>query len=258
VKQDTPAFDPVLQTLSGLADAQGGDDGPVPTAVPLHDTGTALLSSLAVLAAVYARGQDDEGQSVFLSLADTSMFLQFSEVVQYAGKPGNGRGGYDFRGPDPGHHYYECADGWVALAADGAGLSRLGAALGLAADSGLAKGLNSLTLAGALELCGRCGVPAGRVISSDAVLDDPFLVEQHFDHVVKDPEFGRVRVAHHYGDWGDVGRPAPVPPDRRRPRQRRDSHRSGRPRRAGGRAAPSHGVNRGSAQFTVTELTVLN
>jgi hypothetical protein len=59
-------------------------------------------------------------------------------------------------------------------------------------------------------LCGRCGVPAGRVISSDAVLDDPFLVEQHFDHVVKDPEFGRVRVVHHYGDWGTSGglRPA--------------------------------------------------
>ncbi|MBL7550276.1 CoA transferase [Frankia sp. AgB1.9] len=220
---DAPGFDPVFQALSGLADAQGGDDDPVLTPIPLNDTGTGVLGALSALAALHARGRDGTGDRLYLSLANTATFLQSPEFTDYAGRPPAPRGRADFPGPTAGHRYYQCADGWLAVAAvttsqvaellDVAGLpgdvQQLG---GLRGDDERAAAL-AATLANrpvrdtAGALTAR-GIPAVPVTLGDEHIEAPHLVANRFTHVVPDPRYGRFHIARGYGTWvHDAGRP---------------------------------------------------
>src|SRR5690606_34499320 len=134
---DAPGFDPVFQSLSGMAAAQGGDGEPVISAMPAHDTCTGVLGALGVLAALYARGEDGPGAHVAVSLAATSTYLQSGEFTDYAGGPVPLEGGTDFRAPAPAHRCLQCADGWIAVAATDTGrVAALHQALGLSGTPG--------------------------------------------------------------------------------------------------------------------------
>jgi crotonobetainyl-CoA:carnitine CoA-transferase CaiB-like acyl-CoA transferase len=141
---ELPGFDPVLQSLSGLAAAQGGTDLdsaekcvadlrgaaedagnlPVTTSAPVHDVATGVLGALGVLAALFeragaepggGRGQES-GQQVTVSLAASAGFLQLAEMTTFAGRPPAATGGLDYPGPSPTRRLYEAADGWLAVA----------------------------------------------------------------------------------------------------------------------------------------------
>jgi crotonobetainyl-CoA:carnitine CoA-transferase CaiB-like acyl-CoA transferase len=201
--RDTPAFDPVLQTLGGQAVAQGGDDGPIPTSTPVHDTATGLLGALGVLAALHARNVDGGGQNVRISLAETAVFLQCSELTEYPGRPARVRGGIDYRGPDAGHRYYRCRDGWIGLAArTPVQVDECRRVLSAATAAELPARFEALDVADALRQLAELDLPARRIVSDDEVLDDPFLLANRLDHVVADPHYGRIRVVRSYGDWG--------------------------------------------------------
>jgi len=145
-----PGFDPVLQSLSGLAAVQGGADQgitdprlvgepcvtaanpdpsdanpPVTTSAPVHDIATGVLGALGVLAALFERarsqaapdGRARAGQHVTASLAGSAGFLQLAEMTTYAGRPSAAVGAVDYPGPSPLRRLYRAADGWLAVAA---------------------------------------------------------------------------------------------------------------------------------------------
>jgi crotonobetainyl-CoA:carnitine CoA-transferase CaiB-like acyl-CoA transferase len=52
-----PAFDPVLQAMSGMMTAQGGDSDPGFYTIPVNDVAADVTTVLAVLLAIYHRGR---------------------------------------------------------------------------------------------------------------------------------------------------------------------------------------------------------
>jgi crotonobetainyl-CoA:carnitine CoA-transferase CaiB-like acyl-CoA transferase len=218
---DLPGFDPVMQALSGLATAQGGIGDPVPTTAPVHDVGTGSVAAFAILAALYARATTiGTGQRVTTSLAAVSTLLQSAELTTFAGRPPTSEGGADFPGPSAGHRYYRTSDGWLAVAATTP--SQLLDLLHVVGDPDWAA-LDDAELARRLgnalanrpviewvdELAAR-DVPACQVLERTGELDDPFLVDNVFSHVVREPVLGRLRVVRSYTDWLTADRPPPA------------------------------------------------
>ena len=176
-------FDPVLQAMSGMMTAQGGDSEPVFLTVPVNDVTAAAVSALGVCLALLHRSRGGGGQHVWTSLAAMSALLQTSDLVRYPGRPEPRRGGRDHRGPsgpesagpeagaDAGADgFFPTADGWVRvqsqtpaqevaarLGGAGAPLSRVLAGLETAAV------LAGLTSAGIPAV----GVPSPRDLAGD-------------------------------------------------------------------------------------------
>jgi len=95
---EVPGFDPILQVLSGLAVAQGGEGDPVTTTAPVHDVATGALTAFGVVATLVARIRRGCGQWVVTSLTATSTFLQSAELTGFDGRPLPLVGGIDFAG----------------------------------------------------------------------------------------------------------------------------------------------------------------
>jgi crotonobetainyl-CoA:carnitine CoA-transferase CaiB-like acyl-CoA transferase len=66
-----PAFDPVLQAMSGMMSAQGGDSDPGFFTIPVNDVAAAVTTVLAVCLGLYHRNQSGDGQRTWTSLVDT-------------------------------------------------------------------------------------------------------------------------------------------------------------------------------------------
>jgi crotonobetainyl-CoA:carnitine CoA-transferase CaiB-like acyl-CoA transferase len=184
-----PAFDPVLQAMSGMMTAQGGDGDPGFYTIPVNDVVAAVTAVLAVCLGLYHRGQSGEGQRTWTSLVASSLTMQSGELVRYEGRPPAQRGGRDFVGPSPAERFYQTADGWVRVQAPG--LAAVGEALGLARPhlndpDAVADALAVLPVAAALERLNGAGVPAAPARHTTEVARDPaiaavgLLEEHHF------------------------------------------------------------------------------
>ena len=116
-----PGVDMVIQGLSGMMSAQGGDAEPVANTIAIIDVTTAAMLALsAVLALLHReRGRSDghggQGQRAWASLVATATYLQTGEIVRYPGRPPAPAGGRDYVGADPFDRYYRASDGWVRL-----------------------------------------------------------------------------------------------------------------------------------------------
>jgi crotonobetainyl-CoA:carnitine CoA-transferase CaiB-like acyl-CoA transferase len=223
-------FDPLVQALSGLLSSQGGDDAPIVSTMPVHDIAGGTMAAFGALAALYAREYTGEGQVVETSLASVSVMLQSGEFVSYRGRPAPPIGGRDFAGPRAGHRLYRCRDGWICVAASTLdqmeGLLRV---LDLLESADGAPGPDFLVAGGtapvALEIAAKlallpvqqalgslsvAGVPATRVLTRAETLDDPWLENNRFFHVVEDPVFGPCQVVRSYAEWSRSGLSAPT------------------------------------------------
>lgn len=107
-----PAFDPLLQALGGIMDAQGGDADPVFLTVPVHDVATPMIAAFGAVSALYHRATTGQSQTVWTSLAHTTTAVQAAELVTYEGSPRPRRGGFDHKGV-PGAQFEETESGWV-------------------------------------------------------------------------------------------------------------------------------------------------
>jgi crotonobetainyl-CoA:carnitine CoA-transferase CaiB-like acyl-CoA transferase len=119
--RDKPGFDPILQAMSGMMSAQGGDSGPVFFTVAVNDIAGGVMGALAACLGLLHRLRTGEGQQIHSSLAAMSAFMQSGELLRCDGRPPAQVGGADFRGPSPLRRYYRTLDGWARADADPAG-----------------------------------------------------------------------------------------------------------------------------------------
>ena len=210
-----PGFDPLLQARSGMMAAQGGlldGHSPVFLTVALCDYGAALLSVFGISAALVARERTGEGQRVETNLTSSAMAMQMAEFVRYQGSPPPLEGGADYRGPTALCRAYEAQDGWMQLAIrDAAHWVPLTQALDrfdllhtytpLEAIEETGHGYLATTIATAfltrtvvewLDRCDRAGVPAGPVISAQALFSDPHIAANDLIVTHQHPVWGRV------------------------------------------------------------------
>jgi crotonobetainyl-CoA:carnitine CoA-transferase CaiB-like acyl-CoA transferase len=189
-----PGFDPILQGMSGMMAAQGGDSEPVFLTIAVNDVTGGAMSVLGTSLALYHRAVRQDGQRVWTSLDRLSAFMQSGELTRFDGRPPARSGGADFRGPGPLDRLYETRDGWVRLQARPAdrpalqGLGLLPPGAPAATDAGLADQLGD-----AFAACARddivsrltaAGIPAGPArripeLAGDPDAGDHGLLHQH-------------------------------------------------------------------------------
>jgi crotonobetainyl-CoA:carnitine CoA-transferase CaiB-like acyl-CoA transferase len=182
-----PAFDPVLQAMSGMMSAQGADSDPGFYTIPVNDVAAAVTSVLAICLGLYHRGQSGDGQRTWTSLVASSLTMQSGELVRYAGRPPAPVGGRDFAGPSPADRFYRTADGWLRVQAPS--LEAVAEALGLARDrcddpDAVAESLAATSSASALDRLREAGIPAAPARQPHEVAADPAvaacdLLEEH-------------------------------------------------------------------------------
>ncbi|MBV8715836.1 MAG: CoA transferase [Chloroflexi bacterium] len=112
-----PGFDPVLQAMSGMMQAQGGDSEPYLFTIPINDITAATVSVLGICLGLFHRERSGIGQRTWTSLLGCSAMMQSGELVRFAGRPPAVRGACDFTGPSPLDCFYRTSDGWLRLQA---------------------------------------------------------------------------------------------------------------------------------------------
>lgn len=114
------AYDQVVQALTGMMMANGGEDDP-PTKVgfPVIDIATGMLGALSVLAALHRRGRENVGSHIDTSLAQAAVQLMrpLASRVLSTERDGPRPGNRGFSG-SPGAATFRCRDGWLAVAAN--------------------------------------------------------------------------------------------------------------------------------------------
>jgi crotonobetainyl-CoA:carnitine CoA-transferase CaiB-like acyl-CoA transferase len=195
----TPGFDPVLQSMTGLAVAQGGAESPVASSAPVVDTSTGALAAVGTLCALLAAGHDGIGRHVRTSLAAAGVFVQSADMTEYAGRPEPPVGGQDFLGSDPARRFYATRDGWLAVAVSSdEEACRFGDAVG---DTDPEAVISEDNVIDWIDRLAAAGVPAARVMTGTAALHDADLLANGFSHVVPVEGLGRYRVIRGYSDW---------------------------------------------------------
>ncbi|QIW23814.1 CoA transferase [Sulfolobus sp. S-194] len=79
--KDLPAFDPIVQALSGLMDSTGYPDRPTRAGMALLDFVTAAYAVIAVLAALIYRDKTGKGQFIDMSMYDVSLTLSMQSLT---------------------------------------------------------------------------------------------------------------------------------------------------------------------------------
>ncbi len=210
-------YDPVLQAMSGMARAQGGEDDPVLTSVPSCDVAGASMAAFGSIVSLLARERHG-GQEVSTSLTGVVTIIQAADLVRFAGRPIPQVGGRDFAGPSPVDRFYPVADGWVRIRTGGSA-NDVAAALGcdISGDcpvDELTKVFGGHTRAEAVERLTAAGIAAVPV--------------RHVRETAVDPAFADDGIFRRYpvealGSWVTTGRHAifsgsPPPPTFAAPR----------------------------------------
>lgn len=210
-RADAPAYDDIIQGLSGLAALNGtaaGTDGPryVPTVMADKITGHILASSIGM--ALYHREKTGRGQALHVPMLETMLSFLLPEHLwgHSVGQPEHGIGYTrmlsEHRRP------FATADGHLCvIAVTDDQYARLLTAFGradLIADprfanvtaraehvdvvyGTIAAELRRRTTAEWLDLLATADVPHGRAATLEDLLDDPYLAETGFFHAVPEP-----------------------------------------------------------------------
>jgi crotonobetainyl-CoA:carnitine CoA-transferase CaiB-like acyl-CoA transferase len=181
-----PGFDPVLQAMSGMMSAQGGDSDPVLYTIPINDIAAATMSVLGICLGILHRERSGAGQRIWTSLLGCSAMMQSGELVRFAGRAPAVRGGCDFRGPSALDRFYQVKDGWIRLQAPDPGTLQaaglLDASVTCANSDGelamaIAGALGARTAAEAVDCLMAAGVPAAAARTPGDLPQDPRLRE---------------------------------------------------------------------------------
>jgi crotonobetainyl-CoA:carnitine CoA-transferase CaiB-like acyl-CoA transferase len=217
-----PGVDMVLQAMSGMMLAQGGDGEPVANTIALCDMTTAAISSLTICLALFHKARTGEGQRTWDALGATATYLQGGELVRFQGRPPAPVGGEDFLGREPYDRIYPVSDGWIRIQAGPGvdGQSAASRALGLdsAALASDAAGAIAEAVAGstgkdAVAAFNGAGLAAVRVRRVSEVIRDPRLLASEFLHTRRADDGSYITDPGRYAVFSRTGRYGPkVPP----------------------------------------------
>jgi len=235
--------DMVIQAMSGMMSAQGGDGDPVANTIAICDMTTAAMSSLIITLGLLHKARTGEGQRTWDALAATATYLQSGEITRFEGRAPSRTGGQDYLGDSPYDRIYAVADGWVRVQAgpgvdDAAAATAVVAALGVdaaalgggtaAPGSGSGSGTGAAGDAAAMAAIGAAlaplggqqaadrlnaaGLPAVRVRKVGEVIRDPQLLESEFLHVYPSDNGGFLCGPGQYAVFSRTGRYGPKKP----------------------------------------------
>jgi crotonobetainyl-CoA:carnitine CoA-transferase CaiB-like acyl-CoA transferase len=180
--RDEAGFDTVLQAMSGIMTAQGGDGEPVLLTLAVNDTAAAALTALGACVALFHRRRTGSGQRGSVSLAGASALMQCEELIRIDGRPAPQRGGADFRGPGACDRFYRTSDGWIRVQADSP--AAIAALAELAVPPSLESFFAARSSAEAEAQLVTAGVPATRARRSSELITDPALARWSVHHQI--------------------------------------------------------------------------
>ncbi len=200
--RDQPGMDIMAQARSGLMSITGTPGGePVKVGVPVCDLVCALYGALAAVAALYARGDDGEGQFIDVSLLEAGVSLAIWEAGSFFATgeiPQPSGSAHQSAAP---YQAFRSADGWLTIGATTPpNWEGLCVALGLQdlladeryADASLrhrhrealASTIESITSTRPtqhwLTVLGESGVPCAPIENFGQVFTDPHLLARNF------------------------------------------------------------------------------
>jgi len=113
---DKPAFDPLIQAMSGAMTAQGGKGNPpVYLRSAICDYAGAILGAWGVAMALYARAKTGKGQFLHGALINAAISIQAGEFIDYSGKREPAR--LEGSGRNALYRLYQAQDGWFFIGA---------------------------------------------------------------------------------------------------------------------------------------------
>src|SRR4051812_7710333 len=113
--RDQIGYDPIGQTMSGIAMVTGAEGmPPIRAGVPIIDRTTALHSAIGTLAALFERNVSGVGQTIDVCLADSGYSFTEIPVTAYHGAGIEPKRGKSESAPGG---MYPCADGWILISA---------------------------------------------------------------------------------------------------------------------------------------------
>ena len=215
-KQEHPAFDDLIQGVSGLAALNAGPDGApryVPSVVVDKLTGQMLASMIGM--ALFHRERTGQGQEVHVPMLETTLSFLLVEHMwgMVLNQPELGMG-YP-RMLTPHRRPYATKDGYISvIAVSGAHWGRLFEATGralliedprfatIAARSDnvdalyavLTEGMRERTTAEWLRILGALDIPCGPANALTDLLDDAYLRETEFFQHAQHPRDGDVTI----------------------------------------------------------------
>ena len=114
-----PGVDPLMQARSGIERVQGGyEHPPAFLLIAATDNTCAMLNAAGISLALYKRERTGSGLYFETSLLQAATLLQSDHLLSYPDRPPARVNDYDWTGPSPLRRLYQCADGWIFLAAD--------------------------------------------------------------------------------------------------------------------------------------------
>lgn len=210
-------FDLIAQGMSGLMSVtgEGPERPPVKVGVPVGDVTAGILAAMGVLAAYVHRLKTGRGQRVDTSLLEASMIHTYWPAAIYfaTGLSAQPMGtAHPLSAP---YQAFETSDGWINIgAANQANWLRMLNVLGanhLAEDSRFADNAGRRTCLGELtealtplfrrqstehwlQAMEQAGVPAGPVLSTGEVLNDPQVQARDMVVEVEHSRLGRIKT----------------------------------------------------------------
>jgi crotonobetainyl-CoA:carnitine CoA-transferase CaiB-like acyl-CoA transferase len=233
---DRPAYDDVIQAVSGVAWLNGMHDG-IPKYAPtiIADKTVGLTLAYAVLSALIHKLRTGEGQSVEVPMFETmAQYLLVEHMFLRSFAPEENKPGYN-RMMAPGRKPYRSADGWISILPytqrhfakffEIAGRHDLAADPRFTTVSGRSHNIVELydlitqiattkTTAEWLEKLMAAEIPCGPINSLEDILADPHLNSGNLFAEMDHPSEGRIRVVNppvrFSASPSEITRPAPL------------------------------------------------
>lgn len=189
-------FDGLGQAMSGAMYMSGTPEQPVKSYAPFIDFGTASLSAVGTMAALFERQKSGEGQVVEASLFNTGVTMMNGTLIEQAMIAVNRQATLNRSQTSGPADTYRTKDGWVLIQSVGGPLFERWANLmnepewlndprfkddisrgdhGEVISARLAEWCQERTSADVLEAMEGARIPAGPVLSPQEVVDDPHI-----------------------------------------------------------------------------------